>query len=240
MSGLCMTPIIQMQQRLAKGMNIIEAHRIVHDYVDVVAQGTGEFSLAFRDCRLLKDDPWKIQDAYFVFYGHMILYNTRTQEEYEAYDMCLKMISYFVSGYRYDEIVETEKYLKTHKKNLLNKNKYEKAEKERNDYLKILFDPVSNAIYGSIYGTIQEFFNQAQSLKSDLMVSMERGELLPEEVKHIYCNTLFNEKTITLGADGEELFEPFEVLQLILREGAENGMDISLYEKHRDYIMNNF
>lgn len=116
MSGLCLTPIVNMQQRLEKGMNIIEAHKIVNDYVDAIAQGTNEFSLVFRDTRILKDDPWKIRDAYFVFYGHMILYNTLSQKEYEAYDMCLKMISYFVSGYTYDKIVETERYLTTHKK----------------------------------------------------------------------------------------------------------------------------
>lgn len=102
-----------------------------------------------------------------------------------------------------------------------------------------MLEPTKHAKYGTIYNKVQQFFYQAQNLKSDLMMQMARGELTSDEVKHIYCSNLFNEKTITLGPGGEDLFEPFEVMQLILQEGAENGMDISLYEKYRDYIMNN-
>ena len=239
MSGICGTPIIMMQQRLEKGMNIIEAHRIVHDYIDIIAKGTGEFSLVFRCTRLLKDDPWRIRDAYFVFYGHMILYNTLTQEEYEAYDICLKMISYFVSGYQYDEIIKTEKYLKTHKKNFLNKNKYEQAEKTRNEYLKIMLDPIEYARYGCIYDNIQQFFYQAQDLKNDLMKRIKFEGLTFDEAKQIYCRNLFNNKTITLGPYGIELFEPFESLKLILQENKLDELDPLVHKKYLDYVTNN-
>jgi len=238
MPGISATPIIRMQQRLEKGMNIIEAHRIVHDYIDTIALGTDEFSLAFRCTRLLKDDPWRIRDAYFVFYGHMILYNTLTQEEYEAYDMCLKMISYFVSGYQYDEIIKNERYLNTHKKNFFNKRKYEQAEKEKSEYLKMMLDPIKYAKYGGIYTDIQQFFYHAQELKRNLVEQIKFEKLTHTEIKHIYCNSLFNNKTITLGPCGIELFEPFETLYLILRKDKLSELNSSVREKYLDYIIN--
>ena len=235
MSGLCLTPVIRMRERLEKGMNYIEAHRIVNDYIDAVAQGVGEYSMGFiRDGRLLKDDYYRIRDAYYVFFGHMVLYNTKTQEEYEAYDACLRMLPHFAHSGRYEEIQEIEKYLKTHKKNFLNKKKYEEIEKRKmvlfNDYI----EPYR---YGEIYEQISSFFNDALKLKAELMDELESGNIDPLEVKQIYCRTLYNEKTITLGPQGEDLFEPMGLLRMLLKEGEQMGMNVDAVKKYSHYIL---
>ncbi len=64
-------------------MNFLDAHKIVHDYTNVVAAlKTKPDEIAMR-ASLLKNTKDEIIDAFKLFYAHMFLFNTRTKDEFE-------------------------------------------------------------------------------------------------------------------------------------------------------------
>ena len=75
-------------------MNFLDAHRIVHQFCEAVGKGAtgGFFPISSIPFEFDKD---KIINAFEIFFAHMIVFKTRTQEEYNVYSFTLQRLDMF-------------------------------------------------------------------------------------------------------------------------------------------------
>ena len=93
-------------------MNFLDAHKIVHGFADAVAEGCEDKDDFFISVDKLHFhyDKDLIVSAFQIFISHMILYKTRTKEEFEQYKVVyMSNISRFMP---YNEILKFRKYSK--------------------------------------------------------------------------------------------------------------------------------
>ena len=90
-------------------MNLLDAHIIVHiKYAGALANHRpGKYDLLFRPYSDYGSDFDKrsIVDAFKLFYSHMILFNTRTNQEFEQYQFSLQYLDHFPKNKHMNDIV---------------------------------------------------------------------------------------------------------------------------------------
>ena len=92
-------------------MNFLDAHKmIVHDYIDMVVLKQKPNEIGKR-VSLLKNTKDEIIDAFKLFYAHMFLFNTRTNDEFEHFETCRWGLSMFIDDALMDEYSECYKML---------------------------------------------------------------------------------------------------------------------------------
>ena len=119
-------------------MNYLEAHKIVHEYAGAVGHKTDEMALGFYLDDLLSISKEDVLKAYIIFLGHMFFWNTRSQEEYEAYIQNLRCLDLFIPSEEYSKIIENSKTLKYNGKLFKWKNNSIAKKKEENTILRYL------------------------------------------------------------------------------------------------------
>jgi len=80
-------------------MNFLDAHKIVHQFSEAVGTGIiNKNDLGFRPISLLpfEFDKNRIFEAHQLFFAHMVLYKTRTLEEYNRYKFVFMTIDKFI------------------------------------------------------------------------------------------------------------------------------------------------
>lgn len=108
-------------------MNFLDAHKIVHEYDGALGKGhkNGFFATSSLPFEFDKD---RIINAHKIFFAHMILYQTRTPEQFNIHMACLHNIEMFEPN---EEIVKLEqlKKLADKKRFIFKNNKVEIAKK---------------------------------------------------------------------------------------------------------------
>ena len=89
-------------------MNFIEAHKLVHEYCAALSKPVDKHALIFRPASScgFPFDKDRIIQAFKLFYAHMILFDTRTQIQFEQYEACLLFLNYFIDDNTYEDIIK--------------------------------------------------------------------------------------------------------------------------------------
>lgn len=70
-------------------MHFIEAHRIVHSFAGAI----GNSAIGFYTSEMVQGrSEQELYDAFTIFFGHMVLWHTRTNEECDKYLILLKFV----------------------------------------------------------------------------------------------------------------------------------------------------
>lgn len=220
-------------------MNFIEAHKIVHDYGSALAKGTDKNALIFRPNSHLNNTKDEIIDAYKIFYAHMVLFNTRTQKEYEQYEACRKFLNHFVDDALYNLVIENERFLS---KNSLfqNANEIEEAKQLQKQYMDAISDSISKGYYRN--DEMKKFFNDAQEIALKFKAGISKLDLNDEKDFGQYTNDInsyafliYAIANIDLHANDLDFFFPFPLLQRFCK--VPQYKDV--FGKYSNYIVNN-
>jgi hypothetical protein len=223
-------------------MNFLDAHKIVHGFADAVAEGCEDKDDFFISVDKLHFhyDKDLIVSAFQIFISHMILYKTRTKEEFEQYKVVyMSNISRFMP---YNEILKFRKYSKIiGNKNfiykILNKDKirmagelYAKVMKERIDW----DNPYRiDDIFYTTVGEMQEY--KIELFERLNTVSNEEFSNVYDEIIDLYARKAYELANIEYKDDYFYCFQDFDSL----REALKLEQYKNYYKGYEDYIMTN-
>jgi len=211
-------------------MNFLDAHKIVHEYCGAVAKSKETNSLMYISKSFLPFtfDEQTIIDSFKIFFAHMILYSTRTSEEYEQYKIMSNLMNYFVDNDVYDEIIYSSN-IANGKRPLLNKKLklYNIAVKKKHYYMDKMAELMKKAYSVDHY---YDFFVIMQEKKKEL-VGLYKGETF-KQIK-LYVDECYKQIGLEMQSIYYEFFLPFSTMRKHLNDEryAKN------YIGYEDYIL---
>ena len=217
-------------------MNLLDAHIIVHiKYAGALANHRpGKYDLLFRPYSDYGSDFDKhsIVDAFKLFYSHMILFNTRTNQEFEQYQISLQYLDSFLPDNDMERVRKSAKILldKSLRGKLLNASARDYAQREINYYNSIAFPPYSWADEMDLFLPqmldYKKFWLQEyQQHKGDQNVFWQSVEQ--------YCDQAYKLANIPQAPNDKIFFAPFEQL----RRDVLDSPFKELLTPYADYIM---
>ena len=221
-------------------MNFLDAHKIIHAYIDVMANRQGS-KTPVRRVSELKNSKKDIFDAYKIFVAHMLAFDTRTQEEYELLNSLIVTLNLFVDDRIVDEFEACQKILddKSFFGRLKNKTAIPFAEEKRDNLLKEIA-PIISELYCSeeMDNFTEEIFAEAKSYRENIS-TLPKGtrESLVKRLTTInnYCYRVYEIAKIQMVETDVEYFYPFPLLW----EFSKNPNLTDLYAPYRQYIFLN-
>ncbi len=216
-------------------MNYIQAHKILTDYRNAIANATNN-SLTFIAYSTVNASSQEVYDAYVIFLGHMVLYNTLTNEQYQLYISLLPFVPNIIPDTLYNQIVNDNKLVYDTDKlfHLLNKRKIGEAKKRIAAYMDLLFERNHRhheRIKEFDYG---QFVTEMQKLKQEFLDS-----------DGSYSNAFYRKyvdivyKYTSMKAYTEEdfcLFSPFKYMLNRLSD-CDDSFERDTFLKYKNYIL---
>lgn len=223
-------------------MNFIDAHMIVHNYAGSLAKGASENAIIYRPISYLVNTKDEIIDALKLFYAHMIFFNTRTQEEYEQYELARKCLNYFIDDAKYYDVINCNKIINS--KSLFekwrNKTALPFAKEKVNEYLSEISNMMANPFRGE---EVEEYFLEMQTqcavIKERITVEKrEQGSVSNKtyyECCNNYCCVAYEKAHLVMEEMDIEYFYSFDILRYFLTRPNLND----LFENYAGYISTN-
>lgn len=215
-------------------MNFLDAHIIVHDrYAKALSNPHYNNVLAFRAYSDYGDDFNKqtILNAFKLFYAHVFLFNTRTQQEFEQYQASLCFLDSFIPD---NELIHIQKAVKIVSgkgffHNLFNSSAKEFATREIARYSSIVSPPYSwsnemDTFITSMLEYKTQWFAEYKSLNDK--------KYFWDYIKR-YCDFAYKTANIIEPEKADVFFAPFEQLR---RDVIESSFK-ELLAPYADYIM---
>jgi len=195
-------------------MNFLDAHKIVHDYAGAMGKGADNDALLFRPLSYIPhQDKDKVIDAYKIFYAHMIFYNTRTQEQYEQYDMILDQLKFFIPDDIYNSVI-----------NLTKRNEMKQASNFLSEY-------IDRPAYRK--EEVEEYFNTMIDIKNQTFEKYRNNEITrTEDVIYNYCIRAYKHANMEFEEDYFYYFLSFDAM----RDYLSRNIYKEYYERYKDYI----
>jgi hypothetical protein len=222
-------------------MNFLEAHKIVHQFADVVAEGTedkDDFFMA-TDRLPFPYDKDRIVLAFQIFVSHTIFFQTRTPEEFEKYKVLyMTNISRFLPR---DQLLKLRKFSKIiGNKNplykLFNKDKIEMAGKlygqmmGNSDWLNSNDTYRMDDIFCTIVRDMQEY---RKSLVEELKkVSDDKFYSAYDHAVDLYAEKAYKIANIEYKPDYYFFYQDFKTLRELIKKDKYKGYFIG----YEDYI----
>ena len=146
-------------------MHFLEAHKIVYEFAGAVGRENKSMLIPYSWINYREQE---IIDAFIIFFGHMVLWQSRTNEEYRKYFLLFPKINSVISDDLYKLIIDAKIIVEKSEKNILyrmfNRRKLESANLTINiesDLIKKGFDAYEKRIetidFGAIIGDFQSF-----------------------------------------------------------------------------------
>ncbi|MGI6731451.1 MAG: hypothetical protein ACOX5F_06130 [Anaerovoracaceae bacterium] len=198
-------------------MNFLDAHKIVHDYSGAVGRGADKDALMFRPISYLPTDKDKIIDAFKIFFAHMILFNTRTQEQYEQYYTCLSILKWFVKDEYYETVIE---FVSNGGDQLT----------EAMEYFSDIMEEPSYRLE-----EVEDYFDKMIDDREELLQYYKDGDVTSQNLVYNYCLDAYKFANIDWNDGYEYYFMSFDVL----RKMIDNEKYKSHFKMYCDYILNN-
>ena len=225
-------------------MNFLDAHKLVHDYGAALSKEVSKYSLIFRP---LSDFPTgytidDLVDAYKLFFAHMIMFNTRTPEQYEQYDILRKFMHMFIDDNRYNKIVTCGKIIKD--ESFLTKKRYAEVLPILEDYYNSRMKESSQMFMSSYRGEeIEEYFSTMMSVAKESREWLKKSNAEnPEKRKENlfnmlddYCETAYQIAGIPMDYYDTVFFKSFDML----REWVNRNTFDGILTPYKDYIETN-
>ena len=111
-------------------MHFLEAHKIIHEFSGAVGRERNTMLIPYS---WVNHSDQELIDAFVIFFGHMVIWQTRTNEEYDKYRILLMQIYNVVPDDMYDLINDAKEVLEKADNSVLykiiNRKKLELAQK---------------------------------------------------------------------------------------------------------------
>lgn len=215
-------------------MNFIEAFDIVNKYNDVIATKGG--CTPFIRYSSIRETTDRLYDAFIIFYGHTVAYNTVSPQQLQNYLFISQFIQNIVDDDVYELAESSMSYLnnlKTFDK-LFRKKDIADAESRFNLCLNIAtnryntFHNSENAIDFNVYVSKLVEMKQYYVANQDIL---NFNDFLEQ-----YLDTVYSHTTQKTYDDGDYmLFRPFKVLKNDVLTAT--GKDAEFYQKYKNTIM---
>lgn len=217
-------------------MNFLDAHIIVHKYGEALGNNHPQkYDLMFRPYSDYGYDFNKqvIIDAFKLFYSHMILFNTRTQKEFEQYQLCLQSLDTFIPDSDMERVRKAAKIVMDKRlfSKILNASAREYAQKELDQFMHNALPPYS------WQEQIDTFLTSIIQYKASWLKQYQAAEHTSNtfwEYVNKYCIAAYRFSNIQIGENDLLFFAPFDQLRADL---AANRYP-ELLSPYADYILN--
>lgn len=216
-------------------MNFLDAHMIVHRYSDALASHMpGKYDMIFRPFSDYGRDFDKrtIINAFKLFFAHMILFNTRTQQEFEQYKLTLRTLDSFISDEDMERVRRSCKIL--YDKSLIgrirNASARVYAQEEIERFIQFATPPYSWS------DEMDEFLTNIIAYKSEWLCEYQN---IPKEKRNFwqsvgqYCSTAYRLAKISENSSDNFYFVPFDQL----RADLSNPQCAEQLSPYREYIL---
>lgn len=219
-------------------MNFLDAHKIVFDYIDVIAN-TKE--IPFHGIGELKNSIDEILDAYKLFIAHMFAFSTYSEEEYEKFNICIFLLRTFGDDNLVEQLKECQVILDD--KSFWGRIKNKSAIPFAKEKSSRLLQEIDSSYYDDekrkemdlyLEAIVQEsenFRNQYLQLYNNEYQNLQKRLLLINN----YCQKVYQIANIPMDNDDMEYFYPFS----FLKECARNKNLEDLFEPYKAYIFEN-
>lgn len=180
-------------------MHFLEAHTIVHEFAGALGKN---HKYMFIPYSWVNHGEQELIDAFIIFFGHMVLWHTRTNKELDRYMEILMFITFVIPDDLFELIEDSEDVMEKAKRNVLykiiNKSRVENA----NKVAKIKYRLTKEAIaaykqrietidYGKIIdefqGYIFKYRNEPEETKKEFDLFMD------DYIALVYSKTSFKE-----------------------------------------------
>ncbi len=221
-------------------MHFLEAHKIVHEFAGAIGRE--------RNCMLIpyswvNRTDQELIDAFVIFLGHMVMWQTRTNEEYDKYRILMMQIYNVVPDDMYNQIVDANKILEKADHNpiykIANRQKIEAAEKIHRTEMELAISGhkqhearVKRIDLGALVGEFQDYkMNYANSPKE---TRKEFDFFMDDYIQLVYGKTSYKEPSsedyccFWSFDDMRKMLEDFDGLAPVAKK---------VYSEYRDYIM---
>ena len=210
-------------------MNFLDAHRIVHGYIDAIANNENKDALMYYSKAFLpfEYDKEMIINAFKIFFAHMILYGTRTPEQFDQYKIMANFINNFIDDDVYKEIIYFKKISDGRKPN--NKGKlelYNNAVNIKHRYMRDIGERMSNTYKEDLFFNFMTSMKEKRKTVAENIHTDEYDKFLKDYMQECY-------NLIGFEAPAIEFFYPFN----LMRESLKDEKYIRIYEGYVDYIL---
>lgn len=174
-------------------MHFIEAHRIVHSFASAI----GSSRIGFYTSEMVDGcSEQELYDAFTIFFGHMVLWNTRTNEECNQYIILLRSVPNRIPKNDFelikasDEIINRAQidklYAITHKQQI---KKAELIEINATEILMQKYETHKQRVQQFDYG---KYIQDCVKLVNDIKTSDKEEKiefLMDDYIQFVYSNT---------------------------------------------------
>ncbi len=218
-------------------MNLIEAHKIVHDYMQALATPPEENSLFYRPISHLKNTKDEIVDAYKLFYAHMLLFGTRSQKQYQQYEIGRKFLSTFVRDEKYQDVIKCMQVINDGPPQ---DNSLSFCKEKIKIYLTESAALMAHPYRGE---EVEAYFARMQQEKAAIEQRWDAGRQTEGRLSlrayflgcSDYCKKAYQAAGLPMQPTDAEYFYPFE----IMRELLQNPGLADIFSPYEEYILQN-
>ncbi len=215
-------------------MNFIEAHDIVNKFSKAISESDN--SMTFIKYSSVKETTDRLYDAFIIFFGHAIAFNTLSVESLQNYLFMAQTIQNVVDNDTYNTANDCMNYLKNVSifDKLFKKNKIKNAQ----DTFQLCLNIITNR-----YDT---FHNSINTIDFDLFVSemISSKQQYADNQDKLDFNTFFTsyiQKIYSYTSQKQYsyedwvLFKPFKILKQEMLSAK--GEDEIIYQKYKKNIL---
>lgn len=215
-------------------MNFIEAHDIVNKFSKAISESDN--SMTFIKYSSVKETTDRLYDAFIIFFGHTIAFNTLSIESLQNYLFMAQTIQNVVDDDTYNKANDCMNYLKNVSifDKLFKKNKIKNAQDTFQLCLNIIttkydtFHNSTNTIDFNLFASEMVSLKQQYADNQD---KLDFNDFFINYMKKVYAYT--SQKQYSY--EDYLLFKPFRMLRKEMLSAK--GEDKIIYEKYSDIIL---
>lgn len=242
--------IISILNRKVTSMNILDAHKIIYDYIDTVSNKKGKFFRLYS----LKNSVVEIEAAWKLYFAHIIIFkNWESPEWLDTFETLISMLPYFYSDIGIEDYYAYEKKINNYQKSFFRffyKKEISELQQEQKHILELFFEDTQDfmARYGEngIYTGLKDSYRQAVL---DIADKYDASQFDLKTYSGIYqyfdhvadiCTRVYKAAEIPLNSKDVKTFLPFPLLPIVLQNfnHDKDGNEI-ITGHYKDYILSN-
>lgn len=209
-------------------MNLLDAHKIVHQYAYVFATGKNQqYFLIPASILPYYCENWKdiTINASKLFLAYTILWSTRAQEQFQALNNLLLRLNDFVSD---EEAMKANKAWFTIERSSRNKL-YKLMHKKQIDEAGLMLQ--RKELY--FHSGVDDVFNHMLMYKNNVFLPQYNERRDFDDLVYQYCIETYRVANIEFRQNYEAYFYSFE----IMRKRLDNPSQNKLYARYKDYLI---
>lgn len=231
-------------------MNIIDAHKIIYDYIDTVSNKKGKF---FR-FESLQNSVDEIENAWKLYFAHIMIFkNWESPEWLNTFESLISMLPYFYFDFFIDDYDKTESELNKYQNSVFSvfcKSKVKKAKdmlsfcnKCMTDYsLRFIQERGEDGIYTGLKDSYRQAVLDIADKYDASQFDLKTYSGIYQYFDHVadICTLVYQAADIPLQQGNIEVFLPFPLLPTVLKHfNLDKDRNEIITGYYKDYIVTN-